>query len=196
TMSTERKDYKGCYKINHSATWDKRTAVLLMVLLTASWSFAQSSKLSKDLQSLPSSTSVSVVIQYNIPPTATNTNAAKSVGAVPAKGLGLIKGYGFSNMSPTAAAKLVSVDPNVKYISVDRKLKGAMNFAVPAVGADIALNLGYDGTGVGVAVIDSGVNPVADLSSGSRIVYSQNFDPSANTTSDLYGHGTHVAGIV
>src|SRR5260370_6393991 len=72
--------------------------------------------------------------------------------------------------------------------------------AVPAGGADIANSLGNEGTGVGVAVIDSGVNQVWDLQAGatktSRIVYSQNFDPSANTTSDLYGHGTHVAGII
>ncbi len=55
--------------------------------------------------------------------------------------------------------------------------------------------------GVGVAVIDSGVNPVWDLTQAgaskvSRVVYSQNFDPSANTTNDLYGHGTHFAGII
>src|SRR5260370_4811084 len=75
-----------------------------------------------------------------------------------------------------------------------------MNYAVPAVGADMARTMGYDGTGVGGAVIDSGVNPVYDLQTpgtkNSRIVYSQNFDPSTNTTADLYGHGTHVAGII
>jgi len=44
------------------------------------------------------------------------------------------------------------------------------------------------------------VNPVADLSvpvlKTSRIVYGQNFDASASTTSDLYGHGTHVSSII
>jgi len=75
-----------------------------------------------------------------------------------------------------------------------------MNYAVPAVNADLAHNLGFDGAGVGVAVIDSGVNQVADLgvlgSKASRVVYSQNFDTSTSTTGDLYGHGTHVAGII
>ena len=69
-----------------------------------------------------------------------------------------------------------------------------------SVNANIARSLGYDGTGVGVAVIDSGVNPVADLgvpgSKSSRIVYSANFDPSTTATSDLFGHGTHVASII
>jgi serine protease AprX len=68
------------------------------------------------------------------------------------------------------------------------------------VNADLVQSLGYDGTGVGVAVIDSGVNSVFDLtqagSKASRIVYSQNFDTTANTTSDLFGHGTHVSGII
>lgn len=69
-----------------------------------------------------------------------------------------------------------------------------------AVQADLARALGYDGQGVGVAVLDSGVTDVPDLrvagTSTSRIVYSQNFDPSSTAASDNYGHGTHVAGII
>src|SRR5437867_8724629 len=63
---------------------------------------------------------------------------------------------------------------------------------------------GLDGTGIGVAVIDSGVTAVGDLywwipsnqTYGSRVVYSQNFVPGTTDTSVLYGHGTHVAGII
>src|SRR5258707_7870078 len=184
----------------HSAAWGKRFGVLIVVLLAASWSTAQSSKLSRDLQALPSDATVSVVVQYYNPPTATDLYAAKGAGAGNGKGLGLVKAYGWT-LSRGQLSSLIRKDSNVKYISLDRSLQGAMNNAVPAVGADIAHSLGYDGTGVGVAVIDSGVNPVWDLtqtgaSKVSRIVYSQNFDPSANTTSDLYGHGTHVAGII
>jgi len=175
------------------------------LLLSASTVLGQSSKLSKDLQSLSSGTPVNVVIQYYNPPTSTDTNYAKSVGATPGKALGLIKSNGFANMSPTAAAKLVSLDTNIKYISPDRKLQMATvtsNDSVmnATVGGNLALSMGYDGTGVGVAVIDSGVNATADLgvpgSTKNRIVYSQNFDPSTNTTSDLFGHGTHVASII
>src|SRR6266566_2160801 len=184
----------------HSAAWGKRFGVLVLVLLAASWSAAQSSKLSRDLQSLPSSATVNVVVQYYNPPTTTDVNAAKGVGASNGKAFGLVKGYRWT-MSQGNVPSLISKDSNIKYISLDRPLQGAMNNAVPAVGADIAHNLGYDGTGVGVAVIDSGVNSVWDLTQAgnnkaSRIVYSQNFDPSANTTNDLYGHGTHVAGII
>src|SRR5262249_55953660 len=59
---------------------------------------------------------------------------------------------------------------------------------------------GLDGTGVGVAIIDSGVFNHDDLQkasgSGSRIVYSESFVPGDPSTNDAYGHGTHVAGIL
>jgi subtilisin family serine protease len=58
----------------------------------------------------------------------------------------------------------------------------------------------FDGTGIGVAVIDSGIAPHPDLnnaSGGSRVVYSQSFVAGDTTsTSDKFGHGTHVAGLI
>jgi serine protease AprX len=85
---------------------------------------------------------------------------------------------------------------SVAYISPNRKLLGAMDPVVTAVNADIASSQGWDGTGVGVAVIDS-VGTVDDLnsdgnSSPSRVVYSQSFVPGDSSTTDAYGHGTHV----
>ena len=172
---------------------------LLALVLTTTLGWGQSSKLSKDLQSLPSTSSVNVIVQYYTPPSTTDANAAKSVGANNGKALGLIKGNKYG-MTLASAQKLLSLDTNVKYISVDRNLRAAMDNADVAVGADIARSLGYDGTGVGVAVIDSGVNTISDLgvpaTSHTRVVYSANFDTSTSTSGDLYGHGTHVAGII
>ena len=67
-------------------------------------------------------------------------------------------------------------------------------------GADIAYQSGYDGRGIGVVVIDSGITNQPDLKdtvTGSpRIVYQLNFVPNTNSAADQYGHGTHVAGII
>jgi serine protease AprX len=69
-------------------------------------------------------------------------------------------------------------------------------------------NAGVDGTGIGVAVIDSGINRLRDLGNaqgyefgGDRIVFTHNFLANgewaqAGGTHDQYGHGTHVAGII
>ena len=58
---------------------------------------------------------------------------------------------------------------------------------------------GYDGAGVGVAVIDSGVASWhEDLggANGLRVSEFVDFVNGIETTCDDYGHGTHVAGIV
>ena len=56
-----------------------------------------------------------------------------------------------------------------------------------------------DGTGIGVAIIDSGISDHGDLhnaSGASRVVYSQSFVAGDTTTPDKFGHGTHVAGLI
>jgi serine protease AprX len=57
-----------------------------------------------------------------------------------------------------------------------------------------------DGSGVGVAVIDSGISNVDDLDKpslalSSRVVYRENFI-MASSSDDYFGHGEHVAGII
>src|SRR4051794_1832621 len=61
-------------------------------------------------------------------------------------------------------------------------------------------NNGVTGNGVGVAVIDTGVDgDLVDFDGPdgkSRVVETAVVNPDATTASDLYGHGTHVAGII
>src|SRR5947209_19765976 len=94
-------------------------------------------------RSVTSGTTVNVVIQYYTPPTSTDVNTAKGLGASNGKAIGLVKGYGWA-MSQGNVSSLISKDSNIKYVSLDRKLQSAMNYAVPAMGADIALSMGYD----------------------------------------------------
>ena len=100
---------------------------------------------------------------------------------------------------PLAAVQALQKNPMVKYITPNRPIKRTLDLTTQAVYANLAWNLGWDGTGVGVAVIDSGITPVQDLTgaaNNSRIVYSQSFISGVSDPTDAYGHGTHVAGII
>src|SRR5436189_5724958 len=98
----------------------------------------------------------------------------------------------------TALPRL-AVLPAVTRISPDLQVKRTMEFASPAVGADVArTQYGYTGKGVGVAVIDSGIYYSKDLgtfSSGSpgpyRVACGYDFILNTVTTvsNDLCGHG-------
>lgn len=53
---------------------------------------------------------------------------------------------------------------------------------------------GYTGSGVGVAILDSGIAPHRALDS--RVIAHVNLVTGESTYADLFGHGTHIAGIV
>ncbi len=77
---------------------------------------------------------------------------------------------------------------------LDHRRKVALDVSVPQIGAPAAWGAGLDGTGITVAVIDTGIDAThPDLSD--RVVAEHNFteDPDA---ADLYGHGTHVASTI
>lgn len=70
---------------------------------------------------------------------------------------------------------------------------GASAVYPAAARADRAWAAGYRGQGVGVAVIDTGVNPVGDLAG--RVSHSVDFTAEGDGV-DRYGHGTFVAGMI
>ena len=70
---------------------------------------------------------------------------------------------------PNAALPLLASNPLVARLSMDRLVAGANERTGATIGAASARQqLGYDGSGVGVAVIDSGVTPWHDDLTGAR----------------------------
>jgi serine protease AprX len=104
---------------------------------------------------------------------------------------------------PNSAVLMLAASPLVKRIVLDRLTFGFTERTSATVGADaVRQQLGYDGSGIGVAVIDSGItawhNDLADLAAPATQRVNRFVDFVAGRTQpyDDYGHGTHVAGII
>ncbi|HKD45521.1 MAG TPA: S8 family peptidase, partial [Candidatus Angelobacter sp.] len=143
--------------------------------------------------------SVDVIIQFRQTPQARHFEALAARGGHLKVSLQHIKGAAYR--IPAGMLAWLEKHPDVAYVSPDRPNKAAFDDAAPAVLGDLARQqYAVDGTGIGVAVIDSGVYNHDDLqlpfSATSRIVYSESFVPGDPSTDDAYGHGTHVAGII
>ena len=168
-------------------------------------------KLSKDLKNVDPTNSLDVIIQYKVPPTAAHFNKVHSLGGSDKQKFSKVKGAAFT-ISPSALQTLAN-DPDVAYITVDRKVHPHLDLSAATVNASSAWSSKYTGLGIGVAVIDSGIDqnqPDLSVANGgpgaSRIVYRENFlvplgangtyGSNRYQTQDGYGHGTHVAGII
>lgn len=77
---------------------------------------------------------------------------------------------------------------------LDEMVEVSLDQSVPEVGADQAWQQGYDGSGVTVAVLDTGVDTTHPDLAGT-VVGEANFS-SSDTVRDVNGHGTHVAGTI
>ena len=160
-------------------------------------------KFSRDLQGqLGAGGMVTVIVQHRQMPTTAHFKGLQDRGAAIGSKFQAIRAV--TMRVPVSMLAELANDPNVAYITPDRHQKMAANpvteeFAT-AVQADVAASqYGFDGTGIGVAVIDSGIADHPDLhgaNGASRVVYSQSFVFLNSSTTDQFGHGTHVAGLV
>jgi serine protease AprX len=121
-------------------------------------------------------------------------------GGTPGRALSVINGHAAT--VPNAALAALEASPFIEHISLDRLVVGATERTGATVGAaSVRQVLGFDGSGVGVAIIDSGVTSWHDDLTGGPDV-AQRIDRFVDLVNggvspyDDYGHGTHVAGIV
>jgi serine protease AprX len=177
-----------------------KKAIVKLAIGSAVWGIlaclpllANSGKLSTDL---PTTGTVKVIVQFKVVPNYGHLKKLLDLGGKAAKQFKSVNGFVVT--LPVEAFNALAADPDVLYISRDRPLGSKMDVANPTTGANIARQYGFDGSGVGVAIIDSGIYQHPDFvtNGASRIVYSESFVPNDPSTGDGYGHGTHVAGIV
>src|SRR6185503_14758842 len=104
---------------------------------------------------------------------------------------------------PAQAALNLANRSDVAYVSLNRDVT-PMGHVSRTTGADQVrtsggnTNSSLDGTGIGIAVLDSGIDAAhhafLNRSNGVRVVYSEDFTGEGRTD-DPYGHGTHVASL-
>jgi len=103
---------------------------------------------------------------------------------------------GFSATMTAAQVKALSRIPGLFRIEEDFEVAALLNaatsdFGVLAARTDFAVN----GSGTGICVIDTGVDPGHEQLDGGKVVEFADFVGSQTAAYDNHGHGTHVAAI-
>jgi serine protease AprX len=191
-----------------------RTALsaFAILLLVATASFAASpsqlqgaaqhhGKIAKDIDRTRPNDRIDVIVQFNVTPTAAHYTRMASRGATVKTRLHGIKAAAFT--LPVSALAQLEKDSDVVYVSPDRTVSLKNTNAYESFASAVEANLseqqyGLDGTGVTIAVIDSGIADHVDFhtANGTRVLHSENFVLGETSTVDAYGHGTHVSGIL
>jgi serine protease AprX len=108
-----------------------------------------------------------------------------------------------STTSPTAVESAVVAGSRVRSPGWDKNAVTSatrLSVVADAIRASQLWSDGVDGSGIGVALIDSGVAPVPGLDGDGKVINGADlsFDSQYGPTRylDAYGHGTHMAGII
>src|SRR4029077_4956620 len=165
----------------------KRTLIVLVTLLS-SLAWSKDRKLAPEVKADHSTELVNVIVQFKHSPGEQHKGKIRANGGMVDSDLPLVRAL--SIKVPANRLHNLANDPEVAYISPDRPLHSNLNNTAGAVNANYAWQLGYDGAGITVAVIDSGIHDSDDLHDAKghqRVLYSQDF--LRGGTDDQYGHG-------
>ncbi len=94
---------------------------------------------------------------------------------------------------PANSITALQLSAGITGLNANRKYGSSLAQSVPEVNAPLAWATGYNGSGVRIAIVDSGVDSGHSMLKG-RVVEEKDFT-SSGTVMDQFGHGTHVAGI-
>jgi len=99
----------------------------------------------------------------------------------------------WKSLKPAVGAR--ALNSGVSKIWLDGKVRAVLDKSVPQIGAPSAWQAGYEGSGVKVAVLDTGVDAEHPDLVG-KVKEARDFSGSATGPEDHFGHGTHVAATI
>ena len=125
----------------------------------------------------------------------------QQLGGTPGRALPILEAIAAD--MPNAALTALASNSLVRRVALDRVVRDSLDRTAETVGAtSVRQELGYDGTGISIAVIDSGVTTwhddltQPDVPGSQRVDQFVDFVNGQQIAYDDYGHGTHVAGII
>ena len=142
-----------------------------------------------------------LIVRYSDQSTARNQPLA---GTTTTRSLDSIGGAALSAAKNELPALWKSLEPNqnaralsrgISKIWLDGKVRPVLDKSVPQIGAPAAWQAGYEGTGVEVAVLDTGIDAEHPDLKG-KVQKAEDFSASPTGAADHFGHGTHVAATI
>ena len=87
-----------------------------------------------------------------------------------------------------------------QFFKEDNNFEIFLDKSVPYIGTTHPMELGFDGTGIKIAVIDTGVDynhpDLFGFGKDGKVIGGYDFVDNDNSPMDTNGHGTEVAGII
>lgn len=178
---------------------------LVVAVVDLSLGTAIAAKMDSALMSVEgrSSQTVRAIVRFKSAATSSDTARLAKLGVRFNRSLG--DGSWAAVSLSAKALRALANDPRVSNVSYDAEIKPNIDTTEHSIldssivwNRDFKTTVGLDGSGVGVAVIDSGVAYTNGLAGRMLPWYDpkSNRNYNANSSTDEYGHGTHVAGII
>ncbi len=146
--------------------------------------------------------SLPVIVRERVPSTSQAEDAVRAAGGAVTRELPIVRG--FAARLPGSALRSLAGEGSITDIWGDAHItmssSGTTSYDAwdPNIYWRRGIRLGqldgvYDGTGVTVALLDTGVARTPDL--GARVLARVDFTPGG-AGDDVYGHGSHMAGVI